>query len=590
MAFMFPTVLLVLNGSSVAAVWVGGNRIGGGHMQLGALIAFLSYLVQILSAVMMATFVAVLWPRAAVCAERIQEVLDTDTSVVIAATPVTTLAGRGTLELRGVGFRYPGAEEPVLSDIDLVARPGQTTAIIGSTGAGKTTLLNLIPRLFDCTAGAVLVDGIDIRDLDPEVLWRRVGLVPQKPYLFSGTVASNLRFADEDATDEELWAALDIAQASDFVRAMPGGLDEPIAQGGTNVSGGQRQRLAIARALVRKPGIFLFDDSFSALDLATDARLRAALAPVTADATVVIVAQRVTTIIDADQILVLEDGRAVGLGTHRELLETCPTYAEIVASQLTARGGGVSADQQPKKSPAAEARSQFGGRMGAAGMPVEKSEDFEGSTLRLLAQLRPERISCWRWCCWRWSASCCPCSARRSWATPPTSSSPGCSHRRASTTRSSTTRCSSRPASTSGRPCSPSCSRTSWPAWCSAPCSACGPTVEDKINALPLAYVDSQPRGDLLSRVTNDIDNVAQSLQQTLSQMLTSTLTIVGVVVMMFVISPVLAPGRPGHHPGLAVHDQVHRLAVQDPVRGPVVATPATSTPRSRRRSPATRW
>ncbi len=336
MAFMFPTVLLVLNISSVAAVWIGGNRIGAGQMQLGSLIAFLSYLVQILMAVMMATFVAILWPRAAVCAVRIQEVLHTEASVVIPAAPVTNLVGRGTLELRDVGFRYPGAADPVLCDVNLIARPGQTTAIIGSTGAGKTTLINLIPRLVDCTAGSVLVDGVDVRELDPEVLWRRVSLVPQKPYLFSGTVASNLRFADGDATDDELWAALEIAQATNFVRAMPGGLDAPISQGGTNVSGGQRQRLAIARALVRKPGIYLFDDSFSALDLATDARLRAALTPVTADATVVIVAQRVTTIINADQILVLEDGRPVGLGTHRELLDDCPTYAEIVASQMTA--------------------------------------------------------------------------------------------------------------------------------------------------------------------------------------------------------------------------------------------------------------
>jgi len=336
MAFMFPTVLLVLNGSSVAAVWIGGNRIGAGEMQLGALIAFLSYLVQILMAVMMATFVTVLWPRAAVCAVRIQEVLRTDTSVVIASSPVTELAGRGTLELRGVGFSYPSADVPVLCDVDLIARPGQTTAIIGSTGAGKTTLINLIPRLVDCTAGTVLVDGTDVRELDPEVLWRRVSLVPQKPYLFSGTVASNLRFADEDATDADLWAALEIAQARDFVSAMPRGLEAHIAQGGSNVSGGQRQRLAIARALVRKPGIYLFDDSFSALDLATDARLRAALGPVTADATVLIVAQRVTTIMNADQILVLEGGRPVGLGTHRELLDTCPTYAEIVASQMTA--------------------------------------------------------------------------------------------------------------------------------------------------------------------------------------------------------------------------------------------------------------
>ena len=336
MAFMFPTVLLVLNVSSVAAVWLGGYRIGAGDMQVGALVAFLSYLVQILMAVMLATFVAVLWPRAAVCAVRIKEVLDTDSSVVESPTPVTELPTSGNLELRGVGFHYPGAEAPILTDITFTARPGQTTAIIGSTGSGKTTLLNLVPRLFDATEGQVLVDGVDVRDLEPELLWSRIGLVPQKPYLFSGTVASNLRYADPDASDEDLWKALEVAQARDFVAAMPGGLDARIAQGGTNVSGGQRQRLAIARAVVRKPGIYLFDDSFSALDLATDARLRAALAPVVAKATVLIVAQRVSTIMNADQILVLEDGHEVGLGTHRELLAKCPTYAEIVASQLTA--------------------------------------------------------------------------------------------------------------------------------------------------------------------------------------------------------------------------------------------------------------
>jgi ATP-binding cassette subfamily B protein len=336
MAFMFPTVLLVLNCSSVAAVWIGGYRIGAGHMQVGSLVAFLSYLVQILMSVMMATFVAVLWPRAAVCAVRITEVLDTETSVTPPANPVTELTTRGSLELRNVGFHYPGAAEPVLCNIDLTARPGQTTAIIGSTGAGKTTLLNLIPRLFDATEGQVLVDGVDVREIESELLWSRVGLVPQKPYLFSGTVASNLRFADPTATDDELWRALEVAQARDFVAAMPGGLDARISQGGTNVSGGQRQRLAIARAIVRKPGIFLFDDSFSALDLATDARLRAALAPVTAGATVIIVAQRVSTILNADQILVLEDGRTVGIGTHRELLAGCPTYAEIVESQMSA--------------------------------------------------------------------------------------------------------------------------------------------------------------------------------------------------------------------------------------------------------------
>jgi ATP-binding cassette subfamily B multidrug efflux pump len=336
MGLMFPAVMLILNVSSVAAVWMGGDRIGAGSLQVGALIAFLTYLVQILMAVMMATFVAVLWPRAAVCADRIEEVLSTETSVVLSPSPVTELPGRGTLEFSDVGFSFPGADAPVLCNVSFIARPGQMTAIIGSTGSGKTTLVNLIPRLVDCTEGAVLVDGADVRTLDPEVLWRRVSLVPQKPYLFTGTVASNLRFADPDATDEELWHALDIAQAREFVAAMPGGLDAPISQGGTNVSGGQRQRLAIARALVRKPGIYVFDDSFSALDLATDARLRAALVPETADATVIVVAQRVSTIKNADQIIVLEDGETVGIGTHAELLAACPTYAEIVSSQMTA--------------------------------------------------------------------------------------------------------------------------------------------------------------------------------------------------------------------------------------------------------------
>jgi ATP-binding cassette subfamily B protein len=337
MAFMFPVVMLILNVSSVGALWIGGNRIGNGEMQIGALIAFLSYLVQILMSVMMATFVAVLVPRASVCADRIQEVLDTDSTIGEPDNAITELSHLNTLEFDDVGFRYPGAEAPVLTDVSLVARPGRTTAIIGSTGAGKTTLLNLIPRLFDVTDGSVRIDGVDVRDLDLETLWSRVGLIPQRPYLFSGTIESNLRHANPDATDAELWEALRIAQAEDFVRARPEGLHAPITQGGTNVSGGQRQRLAIARAIVRRPGIYLFDDSFSALDLATDARLRAALAPLTVDATVLIVAQRVATIMNADQIVVLEDGHIVGLGTHRQLLETCPTYAEIVASQMSAQ-------------------------------------------------------------------------------------------------------------------------------------------------------------------------------------------------------------------------------------------------------------
>jgi ATP-binding cassette, subfamily B, multidrug efflux pump len=336
MATMFPTVMLILNVSSVAVLWFGGHRVDDGSMQVGALTAFLAYLVQILMAVMMATFMLVMVPRASVCADRIVEVLDTETSVVPPAEPVTSLDGRGELELRGVRLTYPGADEPVLRDVSFTAHPGQTTAVIGSTGAGKTTLVSLVPRLFDVTGGAVHVDGVDVRALDPQLLWSRIGLVPQKAFLFTGTVASNLRYGKPDATEPEMWEALEIAQARDFVEAMPGGLDAPITQGGTNVSGGQRQRLAIARALIRRPAIYLFDDSFSALDLATDARLRAALAPVTTESTVVVVAQRVSTIIDADQILVLEDGEVVGRGTHDELLGTCSTYQEIVRSQLTA--------------------------------------------------------------------------------------------------------------------------------------------------------------------------------------------------------------------------------------------------------------
>ena len=336
MALIFPIVMLVFNASSVAVLWFGALRVDSGQIQIGALTAFLSYLMQILMSVMMATFMMMMVPRAAVCAERIAEVLDTDSSVVPPRAPVTQLGTRAELELRDVEFQYPGADEPVLHSISFRSGPGTTTAIIGSTGAGKTTLLSLVPRLFDATGGAVLVDGVDVRELDEDLLWSRIGLVPQRPYLFSGTVASNLRYGNPDATDEELWHFLEVAQARDFVEEMPGGLEAPIAQGGTNVSGGQRQRLAIARALVRQPEIYLFDDSFSALDLGTDARLRAALRPIVADAAVVIVAQRVSTIIDADQIIVLEDGAIVGIGSHAELLDSCQTYAEIVESQLTA--------------------------------------------------------------------------------------------------------------------------------------------------------------------------------------------------------------------------------------------------------------
>jgi ATP-binding cassette, subfamily B, multidrug efflux pump len=336
MAFMFPTAIVTVNLSSVAVLWFGANRLSTGDMQVGSLIAFLTYLTQILMSVMMATFIGALWPRAAVCAERLVEVLDTPSSVVIAEHPVTTVHERGSVQFRDVEFRYPGAEQPVLEAITFNCLAGQTTAIIGSTGSGKTTLIGLIPRLFDATSGQVLIDGVDVRDLDPEVLWERVGLVPQKPYLFSGTIASNLRYGKADATEDEMWEALTVAQAADFVRAMPGGLNASIVQGGANVSGGQRQRLAIARALVRRPEVYLFDDSFSALDLATDARLRAALAPFTRESAVIIVGQRVSTIASADQILVLEDGVTVGLGRHDDLLLTCPTYAEIVASQMSA--------------------------------------------------------------------------------------------------------------------------------------------------------------------------------------------------------------------------------------------------------------
>jgi ATP-binding cassette, subfamily B, multidrug efflux pump len=337
MALMFPLVLLVVNVSSVAVLWFGGHLIDSGSMQIGSLTAFLSYLVQILMAVMMATFMFVMVPRAEVSSERIQEVLDTDSSVVPPADPVDATTVHGHLELRDVEFRYPGAEAPVLHGVDLVARPGEITAIIGSTGSGKTTLLNLVPRLFDVTGGSVLVDGVDVRRLDPALLATVIGLVPQKAYLFAGTVASNLRYGKGDATDEELWHALEIAQARDFVEEMPGGLEAKIAQGGTNVSGGQRQRLAIARALVHRPEVYLFDDSFSALDYSTDAALREALARETAEATVVIVAQRVSTIRNADRIVVLEAGRVVGVGTHRALMEGNETYREIVLSQLTER-------------------------------------------------------------------------------------------------------------------------------------------------------------------------------------------------------------------------------------------------------------
>ncbi|ACL41313.1 ABC transporter related [Pseudarthrobacter chlorophenolicus A6] len=336
MALAFPTVMLVLNISSVAVIWFGSFRIEDGSMQVGTLIAFLSYLMQILMSVMMATFMAVMIPRAAVSGDRIGQVLGTESSVRPPVRPRSSKVRRGELEMADVGFAYPGADQPVLTGISFTARAGQTTAVIGSTGAGKTTLVNLMPRLFDATSGSVRMDGVDVRELDPDLLWGHIGLVPQRPYLFSGTVRSNLQYGKPDATDEECWEALDIAQARSFVAEMDGGLDAPISQGGTNVSGGQRQRLAIARALVKRPELYIFDDSFSSLDTGTDARLRQALKRSTSGATLVIIAQRVSSIVDADQILVLDDGRIVGRGTHSELLETSETYREIVSSQLAA--------------------------------------------------------------------------------------------------------------------------------------------------------------------------------------------------------------------------------------------------------------
>ncbi len=334
-ALMIPSLFLIMNLSSVAIMWFGGQRINNGDMPIGNLMAFLQYVMQILFSVMMATVMFVMVPRAAASAERIAQVLDTDISLHDPTEPAPVATAMGVVEFRNVEFRYPGAEDAVLGDISFVARPGTTTALVGSTGSGKSTLINLLPRFYDATGGSVLIDGVDVRDIRQEDLWRLMGLVPQRAFLFSGTVASNLRYGNENATDEDLWRALTVAQARDFVVEMPGELAAPIDQGGTNVSGGQRQRLAIARAIVKRPRIYIFDESFSALDFKTDLNLRMALQPETRGATVFIVSQRVGTIMHADQIVVLDSGAIAGIGTHEELMETCETYREIVYSQLT---------------------------------------------------------------------------------------------------------------------------------------------------------------------------------------------------------------------------------------------------------------
>ena len=337
MAFAMPLVMLIVNIGSIGVIWFGGHRVEEGAADVGSIIAFLSYLMFIMFAVMISTMMFMFAPRAAVSSERVMAVLSSDPTVLPPQQPQRPEAVRGQVRFTDVSFKYPGAEEPVIEELSFTAEPGQTTAIIGSTGAGKSTLITLVPRLFDATSGSISIDGVDVRDFDPALMRQIIGLVPQRPYLFTGTVASNLRYGRQDATDDELWAALRVAQAANFVSSMEGGLDAPIAQGGTNVSGGQRQRLAIARALVRRPAVYLFDDSFSALDYATDAALRAALVPQTRAASVIVVAQRVASIRDADQILVLEHGRLVGRGTHTELLADNQTYQEIVSSQLTAQ-------------------------------------------------------------------------------------------------------------------------------------------------------------------------------------------------------------------------------------------------------------
>ena len=333
---LFPLVMLVLDVTIVGVIWFGGHRVGDGDVEVGTLIAFMSYLMQILMGIVMASFMTIMIPRAAVCAERISEVLATPPTITSSPDAVDTFPAPGTVEMRDVTFVYPDADARVLAEVSFTVQPGTTTAIVGSTASGKSTVVRLLARLLEASSGQVLIGGTDVREADPEALWAQMGLVPQQPFLFAGTVASNLRLGREEATDDELWDALEVAQAKDFVSKMDGGLEAAIAQGGTNVSGGQRQRLAIARALVRRPDILIFDDSFSALDVSTDARLREAMGPATAGITKVIVAQRVSTITEADQILVLDGGHLVGSGTHTELLATCSVYREIVTSQLGA--------------------------------------------------------------------------------------------------------------------------------------------------------------------------------------------------------------------------------------------------------------
>ena len=334
-AIMFPSLSMILNLSSVAVIWFGARLIESGNLQIGNMTAFLSYIMLILSSVMMAVFMSLQIPRAAACADRIQEVLDTQSSVIETLTPITPTSRAGVLEFKDVEFRYPGAEQPILSNISFSALPGKFTAIIGSTGSGKSTLLNLIPRFIDVTQGSVTIDGVDLRQQPLESIWSEIGFVPQRSFLFGGTVAHNLRYGKKDATDEELWAALEIAQAREFVEELSDKLQARVAQGGTNFSGGQRQRLSIARVLVKNPQILIFDDAFSALDYTTDAKLRSALHETVGHATVIVVAQRVSTILTADQIIVLDEGRIMGIGTHAELMNTCPTYQEIVLSQLS---------------------------------------------------------------------------------------------------------------------------------------------------------------------------------------------------------------------------------------------------------------